>query len=39
MQASNWFNGRNKNVEMASIGRRTAETEWELLKLLNEGEA
>jgi len=36
MQASNYFNGRNKNVEMASIGRRTAETEWELLQLLDE---
>ena len=35
-QASNWFTGRNKSVEMASIGRRTAETEWELLKLLEE---
>jgi aminoglycoside phosphotransferase (APT) family kinase protein len=37
MQASNYFTGRNPTVEMASIGRRTAETEWELLKLL-EGE-
>ena len=34
MQASNYFTGRNPTVEMASIGRRTAETEWELLKLL-----
>lgn len=34
MQASNYFNGLNKTVEMASIGRRTGETEWELLKLL-----
>ncbi len=33
-QAANWFTGRNKTVEMASIGRRTAETEWELLHLL-----
>lgn len=32
-QAANYFSGRNKTVEMASIGRRTAETEWELLKL------
>ncbi|MEO8539260.1 MAG: phosphotransferase family protein [bacterium] len=38
MQASNYFNGRNKTVEMASIGRRTGETEWELLKLLEEAE-
>lgn len=35
-QAFNYFSGRNKTVEMASIGRRTAETEWELLKLLEE---
>jgi aminoglycoside phosphotransferase (APT) family kinase protein len=35
-QAQNYFTGRNKTVEMASIGRRTAETEWELLKLLEE---
>lgn len=35
-QAQNYFTGRNKTVEMASIGRRTAETEWELLRLLEE---
>lgn len=35
-QAFNYFSGRNRTVEMASIGRRTAETEWELLKLLEE---
>jgi aminoglycoside phosphotransferase (APT) family kinase protein len=33
-QASNYFTGANKTVEMAAIGRRTAETEWELLRLL-----
>jgi aminoglycoside phosphotransferase (APT) family kinase protein len=33
-QSMNYFSGRNPTVEMASIGRRTAETEWELLKLL-----
>ena len=35
-QAANYFFGRNKTVEMASIGRRTAETEWELLRLLEQ---
>lgn len=34
MQSMNYFTGRNPTVEMASIGRRTAETEWELLHLL-----
>ncbi|HXU23577.1 MAG TPA: phosphotransferase family protein [Tepidiformaceae bacterium] len=33
-QAANYLNGRSKSVELASIGRRTAETEWELLNLL-----
>ncbi|MBA4179080.1 MAG: phosphotransferase family protein [Anaerolinea sp.] len=33
-QAVNYLVGRSKSVELASIGRRTAETEWELLNLL-----
>jgi aminoglycoside phosphotransferase (APT) family kinase protein len=33
-QAANYLTGRSKSVELASIGRRTAETEWELLNLL-----
>ncbi len=33
-QAENYMAGRSKSVELASIGRRTAETEWELLNLL-----
>lgn len=33
-QAGNYLSGRSKSVELASIGRRTAETEWELLNLL-----
>ena len=33
-QAANYLVGRSKSVELASIGRRTAETEWELLNLL-----
>ncbi len=37
-QAANYFSGANKTVEMAAIGRRTAETEWELLKLLEEAD-
>lgn len=37
-QATNYLVGRSKSVELASIGRRTAETEWELLNLL-EGRA
>ena len=35
-QAANYLTGRSKSVELASIGRRTAETEWELLNLLEE---
>lgn len=38
-QAGNYLTGRNKTVEMAAIGRRTAETEWELLHLLEEADA
>lgn len=33
-QAANYLAGRSKSVELASIGRRTAETEWELLNLI-----
>ncbi len=33
-QAVTYLSGRSKSVELASIGRRTAETEWELLNLL-----
>jgi len=33
-QAMTYLSGRSKSVELASIGRRTAETEWELLNLL-----
>ena len=33
-QAITYLSGRSKSVELASIGRRTAETEWELLNLL-----
>lgn len=33
-QAATYLAGRSKSVELASIGRRTAETEWELLNLL-----
>lgn len=33
-QAADYLTGRSKSVELASIGRRTAETEWELLNLL-----
>lgn len=33
-QANTYLSGRSKSVELASIGRRTAETEWELLRLI-----
>jgi len=33
-QAMTYLSGRSKSVELASIGRRTAETEWELLNLI-----
>ncbi len=33
-QAAAYLSGRSRSVELASIGRRTAETEWELLNLL-----
>jgi len=34
MQARAYLDGLSKSVELATIGRRTAETEWELLSLL-----
>lgn len=33
-QAVTYLSGNSKSVELASIGRRTAETEWELLNLI-----
>lgn len=33
-QARTYLEGLNPSVELASIGRRTAETEWELLNLM-----
>jgi aminoglycoside phosphotransferase (APT) family kinase protein len=35
-QARTYLDGRSPSVELASIGRRTAETEWELLNLMEE---
>jgi aminoglycoside phosphotransferase (APT) family kinase protein len=37
MQASAYLTGMSKSVELALIGRRTAETEFELLNLMDEG--
>jgi aminoglycoside phosphotransferase (APT) family kinase protein len=34
VQAKTYLDGHSKSVELASIGRRIAETEWELLKLM-----
>jgi len=34
MQARAYLDGLSKSVELATIGRRTAETEWELLALM-----
>lgn len=34
MQARAYLDGLSKSVELATIGRRTAETEWELLELI-----
>ncbi len=34
-QARTYLDGISKSVELASIGRRTAETEWELLELIS----
>ncbi|MGB2695940.1 MAG: phosphotransferase family protein [Dehalococcoidia bacterium] len=33
-QAKTYLDGRSKSVELASIGRRVAETEWELLQIM-----
>jgi aminoglycoside phosphotransferase (APT) family kinase protein len=33
-QGRTYLDGRSNSVELASIGRRTAETEWELLSLI-----
>lgn len=33
-QAKAYLDGVSSSVELASIGRRTAETEWELLQLI-----
>lgn len=35
-QAQAYLTGMSKSVELAAIGRRTAETEWELLELMEE---
>ncbi|MEO8457062.1 MAG: phosphotransferase family protein [Chloroflexota bacterium] len=37
MQARAYLDGLSKSVELATIGRRTAETEWELMELLGAG--
>lgn len=37
MQARAYLDGLSKSVELATIGRRTAETEWELLNLMEQG--
>jgi aminoglycoside phosphotransferase (APT) family kinase protein len=34
MQAQAYLGGMSKSVELAAIGRRAAETEWELLNLI-----
>jgi aminoglycoside phosphotransferase (APT) family kinase protein len=34
MQARAYLDGLSQSVELATIGRRTAETEWELLNLM-----
>jgi aminoglycoside phosphotransferase (APT) family kinase protein len=34
VQAKTYLDGRSPSVELASIGRRIAETEWELLELM-----
>jgi len=34
MQARAYLDGMSRSVELATIGRRTAETEWELLNLM-----
>jgi hypothetical protein len=35
-QARTYLDGRSPSVELASIGRRISETEWELLNLIEE---
>lgn len=35
-QARTHLDGLVRSVELASLGRRTAETEWELLELMEE---
>ena len=35
-QARAYLDGHSDSVELASIGRRTAETEWELLSLIGQ---
>jgi len=39
MQARAYLDGMSKSVELATIGRRTAETEWELLNLMEPSRA
>jgi hypothetical protein len=34
-QARVYLDGHSNSVELAAIGRRSAETEWELLELLD----
>jgi hypothetical protein len=34
VQAKTYLDGLSRSVELASIGRRVAETEWEILALL-----
>lgn len=36
LQAKGFLDGATNNVELAAIGRRSAETEWELLHLMSE---
>ena len=35
-QAKTYLDGHSKSVELASIGRRVAETEWELVRLMED---
>ena len=37
IQAKTYIDGHSPSVELASIGRRIAETEWELLNLMEAG--
>jgi aminoglycoside phosphotransferase (APT) family kinase protein len=37
VQARPYLDGQSRSVELASIGRRVAETEWELLELMEDG--